>query len=181
MAVAGCAGGGPATVGYGNAVVPPATAKDSSMHGELINKNGRLRIEARGLCILVAETVARGHEIGSVYHHVPLCPPVPITPFPLICVHALCHLLGVWINRRNIAVALAVDGGVCTTADSIHLPFSVIVVDHVYISSPAPWHPLHTPFPKVIKHDANLHAGVRHVSVFVSEEHDLIMVGEIAV
>lgn len=67
------------------------------------------------------------------------------------------YLLGVAIGRRGIAIPLAVDGGATATPNSIHLPTSKIIVDHVYIAASAPRHPLHQLLTKVIKCYSDLH------------------------
>ena len=46
----------------------------------------------------------------------------------------LLYLLGKRVSRSIVSVALAVDGGVSTSTNSIHLPVSVVIVHHVEIS-----------------------------------------------
>ena len=42
------------------------------------------------------------------------------------------------IDWCKISVALAVDGGACTSTNSIHFPVSVVIVHHMEISMSAP-------------------------------------------
>lgn len=66
-------------------------------------------------------------------------------------------LLGIAIGRSSVAVALAVDGGISTTPNGIHLPLSEIVVDDVDVASPAPGHPLDELGTEVIEGYGDLH------------------------
>lgn len=91
------------------------------------------------------------------------------------------HLLGVWVAGRDVAVALAVDGGVCAAADGVHLPRRVVVVDDVEVPSPASRHPLHQPGAEPVERDGDLHPGVRQVRVAGAQQHHLVVVREVAV
>jgi len=48
------------------------------------------------------------------------------------------YLLGKRVNRSIVSVALAVNGGVCTSTNSIHFPMSVVIVHHVKVSMSTP-------------------------------------------
>lgn len=61
----------------------------------------------------------------------------------------LRYLFGEGIGRGKVSVALAVDGGVCTSTNGIHLPVSVVIVHHMEITMPAPAF-LHTKNRKLI-------------------------------
>lgn len=50
----------------------------------------------------------------------------------------LLYLLGKRVNRSIVSVALAVNGGVSTSTNSIHFPVSVVIVHHVKISMSTP-------------------------------------------
>ena len=48
------------------------------------------------------------------------------------------YLLCKWIGRSKVSVTLAVDGGVTTSTNGIHLPVSVVVVYDMKIPMSAP-------------------------------------------
>jgi len=45
-----------------------------------------------------------------------------------------CYLFGKGICRGKVSIALAIDGGVCTSANGIHFPVGVVIVHHMEIS-----------------------------------------------
>lgn len=50
----------------------------------------------------------------------------------------LNYLLCKGVGWSSISVALAVDGGLCTSTNGIHFPVSVVVVHHMEIPVPTP-------------------------------------------
>lgn len=83
------------------------------------------------------------------------------------------HLLSIGVGRCDEAVALADDGGLAATADGVHEPVSVVVVQNVDETPSAPWHPLFQPLSKVVKRHCYLHDLVYNVGVVCSKQHHL--------
>ena len=90
-------------------------------------------------------------------------------------------LLGIRVSGSRVTVALAVDGGVSATADSIHPPLREVIINDVDITEPASWHALHQTLAEVIKRDCNLHAPIHQVLIIVSKKHHLIMVRKMTI
>lgn len=76
----------------------PGPAKDAGVHGELVNESSGKGIHTGCLGVLDTGPSSWGHEECSIYHYVPICPPVPPCPLSLVCVHALCHL---WTKSKS--------------------------------------------------------------------------------
>lgn len=88
------------------------------------------------------------------------------------------HLFSIVIEGCNVAVPLAINGGIPTSPNGVHLPLSKIVVDHMYVPSSAPGHPLHQLLAEVVEGYGNLHARVWQVGVAVAQQHHLVVVRE---
>jgi hypothetical protein len=80
-----------------------------------------------------------------------------------------------------VAVALADDGWRVAAANGVHEPVRVVVVDNVEEAPAAPWHPLHQAPAEVVEGDGDLHDLVLRPGVAGAEEHDVVVVGEVAV
>lgn len=78
-------------------------------------------------------------------------------------VHMISYLFGIGINRCGVTVTLTIDSRVSTSADCIHFPGREIVVHHVDITVPTPWHPLNKPLPEMVECNCHLHPRVRCV------------------
>lgn len=91
------------------------------------------------------------------------------------------YLFGIRVGGGGVTVTLAVDGGVSAAADSVHLPLGEIVVDHVDVAESATWHALDQTLAEVVERNGDLHASVGGVLIVVSQEHDLVVVGEVVV
>ena len=90
----------------------PGSAEDAGVHGELVNESCGKGIHTGCPGVLDTSPSSRGYEECSIYHYVPICPPVPPCPLSLVCVHSLCHLsitkskLSYIICRKNMVHAL---------------------------------------------------------------------------
>lgn len=91
------------------------------------------------------------------------------------------YLFGIRVGGGGVTVTLAVDGGVGAAADGVHLPLGEIVVDDVDVAESATWHALNQTLAEVVERNGDLHASVGGVLVVVSQEHDLVVVGEVVV
>lgn len=76
---------------------------------------------------------------------------------------------------------MAVDGGLCASTNCIHLPVSVVIVHHMEIPMSTPWHPLNETSSKMVVSNGYLHLLVSYIRVTVSQQHDLIVMGEVIV
>ena len=85
----------------------------------------------------------------------------------------LIYLLSVRVRWGNEAIALADDGGMAATADGVHEPVSVVIIDHMHEPEPAPGHPLNQPLSKVVKHNCDLHYLVNGVGIICTKQHHL--------
>ncbi|OAY64628.1 hypothetical protein ACMD2_01918 [Ananas comosus] len=173
----------------------PRGAEDAGILGELVDEGSGLGVEAGRLGVDGLQALAGRHEEGAVHHHVPLRPPVPPGPRALLRVHPLRHLrnprrekerrsehlFGVGVGGGDVAVALAIDGGVGAASDGVHLPARVVVVDDVEVPVAAPRHPLHQLLAEVVEGDGHLHPRIRQVLVAVAQQHHLVVPREVAI
>lgn len=65
------------------------------------------------------------------------------------------------VEGRRVAVPLAVDGGISTPSNRIHLPLRKVIVHDVYIPPSTPRHPLHKLLPKMIERNSHLEINLR--------------------
>jgi hypothetical protein len=130
---------------------------------------------------LPVDLAAGDGEVGAFHEEVVLGVPHPVLPHRLRRVMLLGDLLRGKVGRRDVAVALADDGGGLAAADGVHEPVRVVVVDHVEEAPAAPWHPLHEASAEVVEGDSDLHDLVLGMLVAGAEEHDIVVVGEVAV
>lgn len=61
------------------------------------------------------------------------------------------------VRRSDEAIALTDDGWMLATSDGVHEPVSVVVVDDMNETPPAPRHPLHQSLPEVVESHCYLH------------------------
>jgi len=120
-------------------------------------------------------------EVGSLHEEVVLRVPHPVLPLRLRRVMVLCDQLRRQVGRRDVAVPLADDGRRLAAADGVHEPVRVVVVDDVEEPPAAPRHPLHEASAEVVEGDGDLHDLVLGVLVAGAEEHDVVVVGHVAV
>lgn len=146
---------------------PPAT-KSTGPGSNRRNHGRRLSAQARSSSVAVRSSSSRWNEISTVEHKVTLRSPVPALPPALSRIHSLRHLITRKLNqikveqittcldplfsrqgnfyyllcerieRGQIPVALAVDCGLRTSANGIHLPMRVVVVNDMEVSVSAP-------------------------------------------
>lgn len=76
---------------------------------------------------------------------------------------------------------MAVNGGIATTTNRIHLPRREIVVHDMDVASPTPRHPLNKPLSEMIKRNRHLHPRIRRVAIVVAQQHHLVVVREVIV
>ena len=76
----------------------PGSAEDAGVHGELVNESSGKGVHTRCPGVLDTGPCSWWYEECSIYHYVPICPPVPPSPLSLVCVHALCHLINYQIK-----------------------------------------------------------------------------------
>lgn len=72
--------------------LPATNTKDTRMPSELLNELSRFRLHTKGPLILNFNTCTGCHKECTIYHYIPLGPPVPVPPMTLCCVHSLRHL-----------------------------------------------------------------------------------------
>lgn len=74
----------------------------------------------------------------------------------MLLIKLIQYLLCKGVGWSSVSVALAVDSGLCTSTNGIHLPVSVVVVHHMEISMSTPAlfivHVLWAPYNKLVLH-----------------------------
>lgn len=75
------------------------------------------------------------------------------------------YLFSRLVRRSNEPVALANYGRVLAATNGIHKPMSVVVVDDMEKSPPAPWHPLNQPLPEMVESQSYLHHFILRVTI----------------
>jgi hypothetical protein len=120
-------------------------------------------------------------EEGAVEEDVVLRLPHPVLVVAVVLGLPLGDLLVPDVVEGPEPVALADDGGVHVAADGVHAPVRVVVVDDVEEAVAAARHPLHEVFAEVVEGDGDLHDLVLGEAVAAAEEHDVVVLGEVAV
>jgi hypothetical protein len=87
----------------------------------------RLGLDEVLLVQLPVDLAGGDGEVGALHEEVVLRVPRPVLPLRLRRVVLLGDLLGREVGRRDVAVALADDGGGLAAADGVHEPVRVVV------------------------------------------------------
>lgn len=61
------------------------------------------------------------------------------------------YLLSTRIGWCSEAVILTINSRASTSSNCVHSPLKVVVVHHMNVSPPYPWHPLHEPLSKLVQ------------------------------